>query len=57
MKKSEIYYAAQCAVLEYHPISHSKKLEILRVLMSDEELARFVEEKEDQGNEQTHEVF
>ena len=46
MKKSEIYSLAQIAVITTSCISVEKKQEILRVLIKDEDLAKFCEEKE-----------
>ena len=45
MKKSLIYYKAQIAVLESGLITYGEKLEILRVLMRDEDLELFSEER------------
>lgn len=46
MKKSEIYKLAQIAVLKLQDLPEEDKLEALRVLMGDEKLARFGEERE-----------
>ena len=46
MKKSEIYSLAQIAVITTSCISVEKKQEILRVLIADEDLAKFCEEEE-----------
>lgn len=46
MKKSEIYSLAQIAVITTSCIAPEKKQEILRVLIADEDLAEFCEEKE-----------
>ena len=45
MKKSEIYHLAQIAVLCAATIAHENKLKILRVLLDDEQLAIFSEER------------
>ena len=45
MKKSEIYYLAQIAVVNSPCIAPESKLEILRTLFADEELALFSEEQ------------
>lgn len=49
MKKSELYHIAQDAVLD-SGYSHEIKLEVLRQLMNDEDVARYVENKEDSPN-------
>ena len=52
MKKSEAYNMAQIAVLLSPCIAPESKLEVLRVLMSDEDVAIFSEkrkEKEEQA--------
>ena len=46
MKKSEMYRLAQGAVLTNEYLSIEDKLEILRELMSKEDLEKFTEEKE-----------
>lgn len=46
MKKSEIYVMAQTAVINSSWITPDDKLEILRVLMSDEDVARYTENRE-----------
>lgn len=46
MKKSEIYYLAQMAVVNSLSIIGEKKLEILKELMDKEALAKWAEEKE-----------
>lgn len=48
MKKSEIYKAAQCAVLAHAGMKETTKLEILRELMAKEDLALFTEKKEEE---------
>lgn len=47
MKKSEIYHLAQIATVLSPAISPERKLEIIRVLMDDEDVAKYVEEKEE----------
>lgn len=47
MKKSELYYLAQQAVLTATGLNNSRKLEILRELMGAEDLALFREKKEE----------
>lgn len=54
MKKSSMYYIAQCAVLNNEALENCNKLQILRELMSAEDLARFSEEQE-AGKEQADE--
>ncbi len=49
MKKSEIYHLAQIAVVTSPTISPENKLEILRVLIAEENLALYCE-KEDESN-------
>lgn len=46
MKKSERYYMAQIAIINAPCIAPERKLEILRVLMSDEDTAKYWEERE-----------
>lgn len=46
MKKSEVYKIAQSAIIRTQWIDATDKLEILRVLMDDEDLAKYVEEQE-----------
>ena len=43
MKKSEIYNLAQIAVVASPCIAPEKKLEIIRVLMDEEEMQKFIE--------------
>lgn len=45
MKKSEVYRQAQGAVMANAYISIDDKLEILRVLMNDEDVAKYCEER------------
>lgn len=47
MKKSEIYYKSQTAVLVCPSLRTADKLEILRVLMMEEDLEKFGEEREE----------
>lgn len=46
MKRSEIYYLAQIAVVTTATITPEHKLDILDVLMNDEKLALFMERQE-----------
>ena len=46
MKKSEIFKYSQFAVLECNGITKCMKLEILRQLMAEEDLAKFTEDLE-----------
>lgn len=46
MKKSEIYSLAQIAVITTSCISVEKKQAILRVLIADEDLAKYCEERD-----------
>lgn len=46
MKKSEAYHLAQIAVVQTPSISPEKKLEILKILSSQEYFEKFIEEKE-----------
>ena len=48
MKKSELYYLAQVAVINTPTITPEKKLEILHVLMMEEDLEKFSEKREAQ---------
>ena len=49
MKRSEIFYLAQIAVVQTPSISPEKKLEILKILSSQEYYERFCEEKEEKS--------
>ena len=46
MKKSEIFHLAQITVVNAPCIAPERKLEVLRVLMENEDVAKFVEERE-----------
>ena len=46
MKKSEAYNLAQIAVIKSQCISPENKVEILRVLIEDEDLAKFTEKQQ-----------
>ena len=46
MKKSELYHLAQIAVVLSPCLAPENKLEVLRTLFDDEDLAKFVEERE-----------
>lgn len=48
MKKSEIYKAAQMAVLKDEKLSNEAVLEVLKELMDKEDTALFVEKREEQ---------
>ena len=45
MLKSKIYKLAQIAVINSSVISPENKIEILRVLMADEDVEKYMEEK------------
>lgn len=47
MRKSEIYFKAQAAVID-SSMHRVDKLAVLRVLMEQEDLAKYVESKEDE---------
>lgn len=47
MKKSEAYNLAQIAVISSSCIAPERKMEILKVLIEDEKLARYCEEREE----------
>ncbi len=49
MKRSDIFRSAQVAVVQYSGINIYQKLEVLRELMSQEDLAKYVEERESQN--------
>ena len=51
MKKSEIYYLAQLAVLSDSAIANYQKLQILRELMEEEKLALFCEERKKENED------
>ena len=53
MKKSELYYMAQIAVINTPCIAPERKLETLRVLMESEDLAIFCERQEEKKNAET----
>ena len=48
MKKSEIYRLAQCCIVSSISLSAEQKLEILRELMGKEDVALFVEKREEE---------
>ena len=49
MKRSEIFYLAQIAVVQTPSISPEKKLEILKTLSCQEHFEQFCEEKEEKN--------
>lgn len=49
MKRSEIYYLAQVAVVQTPSISPENKLEILKTLSCQEHFEKFCEEKEEES--------
>lgn len=51
MKKSELYHLAQIAIVTSNCITPENKLKILRVLISDEDLALYREDQELSTNE------
>lgn len=51
MKKSAIYYVAQRAVVTDQSLAVDVRLEVLRELMSAENLERILEEKQEKANE------
>lgn len=53
MKKSEAYKLAQIAVVSTPTIAPERKLEILRILIADENLAKFSEKQEETKNVET----
>lgn len=46
MKKSEIYHLAQIAVITSPSIAPESKIEVMRVLLDEEHLALYVEERD-----------
>ena len=46
MNKSEIYHLAQIAVITSPSISPENKIEVMRVLLDEEQLALYVEERD-----------
>lgn len=50
MNKSRVYALAQIAVIESSSLTSYDKLQILRVLMEDEDLAEYVEEQAEKEN-------
>ena len=46
MKKSELYYMAQIAVINAACIAPERKLQILNVLIADEDSAKYWEKKQ-----------
>jgi hypothetical protein len=51
MKRSEVYHMAQIAVVNSPCISPENKLEVLKVLMGDEDVAIYMEEQAEKGEE------
>ena len=47
MKKSELFHKAQLSVLYDASLKAEEQLEILKLLIEDEELAKFQEEREE----------
>jgi hypothetical protein len=45
MKKSEAFRLAQYSVIKNQTIGTDEKLDVLKVLIAEEEMARFVEER------------
>ena len=50
MKKSDAYKAAMCAVLKDTSLTSADSLEIIRVLLEDEKLALYIEERDEKEN-------
>lgn len=48
MKKSERYYGAMMAVLDWDGMNNHEKLEVLETLMNDKYLAELVEKKQEE---------
>ena len=46
MKKSDRYHAAMVAVIEYHGMRAADKIEIIELLISDRNIAKWSEEQE-----------
>lgn len=53
MKKSEAYKLAQIAVISTATIAPESKIEILRILIADENLATYCEERKEQEDAET----
>ena len=53
MKKSKLYHLAQIAVVTTACIAPERKLDILRVLIADEDLEKFIEEQVEKKNAET----
>lgn len=53
MKKSELYHLAQIAVINAPCIAPETKIEVLKILIAEENLALYVEEKEEKENAET----
>lgn len=53
MKKSGLYHFAQIAVINSPCIAPETKIEIIRLLIADENLARYSEEREEKKNAET----
>lgn len=56
MKKSEIYRLAQCCIVSSISLSAEQKLEILRVLMEQEDVALYVEKTDTEMRKEAGEV-
>lgn len=53
MKKSEIYHLTQITIINSPCIAPERKLEVLRVLMENEDVALFCEKQEEKKNAET----
>ena len=53
MKNSELYHMAQIAVINSPCIAPETKIEIIRMLIADENLARYSEKREEKKNAET----
>lgn len=51
MKKSECFRKSQIAVIKNQSLEAEEKLEILRALMTEEDIQKMVEEREENKNE------
>jgi hypothetical protein len=55
MKKSTVYQLAAIAVMESNSLTGQDKLEVLRVLFSDEDVSIFIEKQKAKEQENVHE--
>lgn len=51
MKKSKAFYLAEISVLQNEELTYEEKIEIVKLLAHEEDMARYSEKREEQKNE------